>query len=307
LNFDPGFNYTYELSIVCETEEEPEPECPTVPLQCGECVTGFLGYGYDNSTNTSVQLTSSAIQSVMYKVNISESYFNTTISATTCLAGTNFDTYISLYDQCPSTASISEIGWGNGSVLLLAGNDDDGECLLSDSGASTFEYTVTEAGSFYLAVEMASIGAASFDKETSYDYELCLICDVDVPTDDDDEEFECPVITLNCGDTAVGYLGYNVSSNSSVPGGGYFLLDEPITHQIYELNISDSLYNLTISASTCAGETNFGASIHNYFKSIHTLLKVLTFFLSSPFCCSCVCVLTILFRYFLELIQWLSC
>lgn len=258
LSFDPGYNYTYELEIVCEAAVEPEPECPTIALQCGECVTGFLGYGYDNSTNTSVSLASTAVESVMYSVNISEAYFNTTISATTCLAGTNFDTYISLFDQCPSTAGYGDSGFNNGSVLLLAGNDDDSECLLSDSGASSFEYTVTDPGIFYLGVEMASIGSASFDKDTSYDYELCLICDVDVVTDDDEEEFECPVITLNCGDTAVGYLGYNMSSNSSVEGGGYFMLDDPITHQLYELNISDSLYNLTISASTCAGETNFG-------------------------------------------------
>lgn len=261
LSFDPGFNYTYELEIVCESVEEEEPECPTIALTCGECVTGFLGYGYDNSTNTTTSLASSAVESVMYALNISESYFNTTITATTCLAGTNFDTYISLYDQCPSTAAYVETGWSNGSVLLLAGNDDDSECGLTDSGGSSFEYTVTEAGTFYLGVEMASIGSVSFDKETSYDYELCLICDVEVVDDDDEEEFECPVITLNCGDTAVGYLGYNVSANSSAAGGGFFMLDDPITHQLYELNISDSLYNLTISASTCAGETNFGESL----------------------------------------------
>eukprot|EP00615_Pteridomonas_danica_P019302 CAMPEP_0114404088 /NCGR_PEP_ID=MMETSP0102-20121206/19329_1 /TAXON_ID=38822 ORGANISM="Pteridomonas danica, Strain PT" /NCGR_SAMPLE_ID=MMETSP0102 /ASSEMBLY_ACC=CAM_ASM_000212 /LENGTH=1522 /DNA_ID=CAMNT_0001568679 /DNA_START=122 /DNA_END=4687 /DNA_ORIENTATION=- len=254
--FEPGFNYTYELEIVCDADVEPEPECPTVPLQCGECVSGFLGYGYDNSTNTSIQVASTAVESVMYSVNISESYFNTSITATTCLAGTNFDTHLSLYDQCPATAAYE--GWGNGSVLLLAGNDDDAECGLSDSGASTFEYTVSDPGTFYLGVEMATLGSsANFDQETSYDYELCLICDVDVPEEDDDEEFECPVTTLNCGDTAVGYLGYNVSANSSSAGGGYFLLDEAITHQLYQLNISDALYNLTISASTCAGDTNF--------------------------------------------------
>jgi hypothetical protein len=253
LSFEPGFNYTYELEIVCEAEEEVV-ECPTVPLQCGECVSGFLGYGYDNSTNTSVQLSSTAVESVMYSVNISESYFNTTVTATTCLAGTNFDTYLSLYDQCPATAS--EYGWANGSILLLAGNDDDSECGLSDSGASTFEYLVSDPGTFYLGVEMAG-ASASFEQDTSYDYELCLICDVDVPEEDDDEEFECPVTTLNCGDTAVGYLGYNMSANSSSVGGGYFMLDEAITHLLYKINISEALYNLTISASTCSGDTNF--------------------------------------------------
>ena len=259
LNFEPGFNYTYEIELVCELPVEPEPECPTTPLQCGECVTGFLGYGYDNSTNTTVHLANKPVESVMYAVNISEAFYNTTVYATTCMDTTSFDTHLSLFDMCPSTAGL----YGNGSVSLLAANDDDETCELSDAGASTMSYTVDEAGTYYMAIEKASLGfdgmnSMSFDKDTSYDYELCLICEVEPPAPSPTPEppVECPTRELNCGDTVFGYLGYNVSANASAPGGGFFLLDEPLSHVLYKVNLT-GLFNATISASTCADETNF--------------------------------------------------
>ena len=123
----------------------------------------------------------------MYVLNISEAFYNTTITATTCLADTTFDTAISLFDMCPSTAGLEANAYGglmgNGTISLLASNDDDEECFLSDAGASSFQYTVTDPGQFFLAVERSRVldarGAVAFEPDASYDYELCVICEVD--------------------------------------------------------------------------------------------------------------------------------
>jgi hypothetical protein len=266
LVFDPGFNYTYELEIVCEAPEEPEPECPATFMQCGECVSGFLGYGYDNSTNATTPLSTTPVESMMYVLNISEAFYNTTITATTCLAGSNFDTALSLFDMCPATSGLDAYAYdglmGNGSITLLASNDDDEECYLSDAGASTFEYTITDPGNFFLSVERSrvldAVGAVAFERDTSYDYELCVICEVDeFEEPEPDEPFSCPVQELQCGETVYGYLGWNVTNNASLAGGGYYSLDEAVSHHLYRVNLTENLYNLTISASTCSQETNF--------------------------------------------------
>lgn len=253
LVFDPGFNYTYELTLNCFEVEITGPPCPApTPLECGECIKGYLGYGYDNSSNTSTLETTPKMYQ-MFEVNISEAYYNTTITATTCLADTNFDTYLSLYNREPC----DETRFGNQSALrVLGANDDDDECMLSDAGASSLTYTSSKPENVYLGLEKYALGEDfHFELTESYDYEVCLICEIVTPEPTPAPSpaptiitpaptpFVCDVIDLQCGDTVYGFLGYNITNET--------MLDDPVNYVLYAVNLTDDLYNLTISASTC--------------------------------------------------------
>lgn len=266
-----GEVFEYALDLICSIPQPyvpPTPEvCEATHMECGECVESYLGWF--NSTNATMP-TDKAVESQLFALNVS-GVDNTTFYLSTCSAHTTFDTVVGLWDECPTLFSKN--------ATLLTSGDDDEECGLTDAGASTIEYhTYRDRGDKYASVELYGEGEAlEFDPAVRYNFELCLICEIEVPetlpptpyptATPTAEEFVCPAAPLDCGDSDLGALGYNisVSDESNTTSTERYMLDSPITSALYALNATYDEYgplnNVTISISTCGARTNFDSVV----------------------------------------------
>lgn len=85
----------------------------------------------------------------------------------TCDAGTRFDTYLSAYDQCPTNTTAN--------VTVLAANDDDRSCSLTDAGASALHFLLDgDRDYYYLGVEKSvfSIISVFFNSRACFFFSL---------------------------------------------------------------------------------------------------------------------------------------
>ena len=191
---------------------------------------------------------------------------SSTITASTCHAATTFDTFLSLFDGCPTLADTLE-------VSVLAANDDDSSCVETNAGASSLLVDVDEAGTYYLALERFAVGSelSSDDLDIYFDLGLSLECELkEVPTFaptpsvtiPEEEEEECPSTELACGDLVFGSLdildSVVVYSNETVSFFNTTTVSQNVsangTFSIVRENETD-IVNVTVTTATLFGST----------------------------------------------------
>ena len=114
----------------------------------------------------------------IFSINVTAATLDHTFTFSTCSNFTNYDTFLSLYDACPTEAVDDD-----SNITLLAVNNDDAYCSLTNSGASELSYKFRTTGRYYVAVERYAQGADLLEDLTGYTTaEISVGCSLDSVT-----------------------------------------------------------------------------------------------------------------------------
>jgi hypothetical protein len=194
----------------------------------------------------------------LFTLNVTDSLLAYTVSFSTCSNVTNYDTHLSLYDDCPTANRfLDQVSYqahaGNApsdvlppvNITLLAANDEAEKCPFADYGPSTLTYQFAVPGVYYLALERYTDGPELLEdllgRTTAEMSVTCQLPKVEIPSvsptaaefDDDfpvvppevpefpvDESgASCDAVDIACGDCINGSLPF---LNATVVGLGEY-------------------------------------------------------------------------------------
>jgi hypothetical protein len=185
-----GANGTYELSVDCNAIPIENDDCADAePISCGDVVTGSTA----GASNASLPFCGTSLSSgpgVWYELTGDGSL----VTATTCGAGTNYDTKLGVFSgSC-------------GALSCVGGDDDDFGCGFS-SLQSVVEFSTTPGETYYIYVTGFGSGSG--------DFELSVTCESAATNDD-----VCGALPLSIGATPFSLSTASVQAGEPSPGPG---------------------------------------------------------------------------------------
>ena len=234
---------TFELSVTCLPTVPNDLCSDSIALDCGDTVAGTtVGAGAESVGFCGTTLTTSG--GVWYSVEGT----GTDITATTCNAGTNFDTKIGVFE-------------GSCGALVCVGGDDDDPCQFSNL-RSRVTWASTAGVTYYILV-------TGFSSNTG-DFELSVLCEGPPPPPANDGCEDA--VAIGCDDTIVGNTELNGSVHDFGDSCGSTQSDNistaPGLWYVYQGN--DLLVNLT----TCNDGTDYDTKIAVFAGSCDGLVCV---------------------------------